>query len=294
MEVWDWSQAHSCGICGGQSDNGTGLTCHKTFMILATIKNIEPVQGKSYILLTDGIQDLETFLLILKSLGSLGSWHGPKCPYAFMHDTNVFTLVKDKAHYSDKVLLWNLFVGWMYPSHTLHYHCHTHYNTVNTNANVHIPQAVKVHTSLTSSTPKFPGGYFTDTMDSTGSRDSSVTLLTRQWAGWLMNCISNPSKGKIYLYSKASRVALGPAQPTMYWVPVAISPVGKVAKMWNWPLASNTADAINDRSYIYFHSTIKRWFTTTKKKKKLQSELHTGNIYILTCTIGQSHHDSHG
>jgi hypothetical protein len=117
---------------------------------------------------------------------------------------------------------------------------------------------VKVHTSLTSSTFKFPGGYFTDTMNSNGSRDSSVTLLIRQWAGWLRNYISTP---------KLPQWLWGLPKPTMGTR--GHSPVGNVAKMWNWPLASNTGDAINDRSYIYFHSTITKWFTTTTKKKKI-------------------------
>jgi len=136
--------------------------------------------------------------------------------------TQMFTLVKDKAHYCDEVACCEICLLDECTHHTLHYHCHTHYNTLNTTVNVHILLVVNVHTSLTSSTFKFPGGYFTDTMDSNGSRDSSVTLLTRQWAGWLRNCVSNPNNSKIYLYPKVSGVALGPAQPTMHWVRGAI------------------------------------------------------------------------
>jgi len=148
---------------------------------------------------------------------------------------------------------------------------------------------VKVHTSLTSSTFKFPGGYFTDTMDSNGSKDSSVTLLTRQWAGWLRNCTSNPSKGKMYLYPKASRVALGPAQHTIHWVPGAI-PLWVKRPRCETDLLPPTLLIQQMTGAIY--TSILPSQDDSPPQKKLQSELHI--TYITTCTIGQPHHDSHG
>lgn len=142
----------------------------------------------------------------------MASWHEPHCAYAFMHDQNVLTFVKDWTHYCDKrVLLWNLFVCWLSVTwYMLHYYCHTHYNIVNT--------TVEVHKSLGLQHSNF-----------------QVCILFTLWSQmeaeiaqslyWLHNglddCGLNPSTGNICLYPKASRVAPGPTQPTLLWVPGA-------------------------------------------------------------------------
>ena len=241
-EVWDWSQASPCGIYGGQSDNGPGFSqvlcfCHQhhatkpscSYSIHLPMMSHDP----SILLKTHShfqvrcladrwyTRSRKLFFWFWKIWVN---WPAAMDPTVPMHlsMTQMFKFVRHRT-----LLWWSPAVKSVCmltecTCHTLHYHCHTHYNTVNTTVNVCIPLVVKVCTSLTSSTFKFPGVYFTGTTDSNGSRHSSVTLLTREWVGWLRNCGSNPSKGKIYLYPKASRVALGPAQPTMHWVAGAI------------------------------------------------------------------------
>jgi hypothetical protein len=58
-------------------------------------------------------------------------------------------------------------------------------------------------------------------------------------SGWLRRQISSPSRVKNLLFSTSSRPALGSTQPPIHWLPAALSPGGKAAGAWSWPLTSS-------------------------------------------------------
>jgi hypothetical protein len=52
---------------------------------------------------------------------------------------------------------------------------------------------------------------------------------------------SIPVSVKIFLFPTSSRTALGPTQPPIkQWIPGTLSPRGKVARAWSWPLPSSS------------------------------------------------------
>jgi hypothetical protein len=55
-----------------------------------------------------------------------------------------------------------------------------------------------------------------------GSWESSVDTVTRLWSGLPRVWSSIPSRGKIFLFSAASRLALGPIQPPIQRVQAAL------------------------------------------------------------------------
>jgi hypothetical protein len=71
--------------------------------------------------------------------------------------------------------------------------------------------------------------------DDIKSHDSSVGIATGYG---LCGQGSNPGRSNIFLSSTASRPALGPTQLPVQWVPRDISPGGRAAVEWSWPLTS--------------------------------------------------------
>jgi hypothetical protein len=75
---------------------------------------------------------------------------------------------------------------------------------------------------------------------STGSRDNADGIATGNGLRRQRGGSSNPSKVKNFLFSMSSRLVLGPAQPPIQWVPVALSPrVKRPGHEADRPLTSN-------------------------------------------------------
>jgi hypothetical protein len=65
-----------------------------------------------------------------------------------------------------------------------------------------------------------------------GSQDSSLGIVM----GYRLDGQGLiPSRGQIFLFSMVSKLALGPTQPPIQWVPWGDFAGGKVASAWSWP-----------------------------------------------------------
>jgi hypothetical protein len=71
----------------------------------------------------------------------------------------------------------------------------------------------------------------------------------------------------MFLFTTASRPVLGPTQPPIQWVSAAVSPEGKAAGAWSWPLLSS-AEVKNAWSYTSTPQyAFMVWCSVTKKTR---------------------------
>jgi hypothetical protein len=101
----------------------------------------------------------------------------------------------------------------------------------------------------------------------------------QRWAtGWTIGVLGFDFRRGlgIFLFTNASRMALGPTQPPIQWVPGAPSLGGKAAGARSWPSSAEAKECVE----LYLHSTNTPWRGAQLKKAQ-------GQLYFETrgCTL---------